>query len=85
MSGELGRFGQEIHRLRRSLSGIAELQPLEPNLVLSFAGDGKGHIAVDGAAQNRFHLGTKLVFHFDIDQTYLNQIAEALIEADPAA
>ena len=41
---ELGRFGQQVHDLRRDLSGTAELSPLEPNLTLSFIGDGKGHI-----------------------------------------
>jgi hypothetical protein len=47
-------------------------------------GDGKGHITVNGTAQNHFHLGTKLVFRFEIDQTYLDEIAEALSDADPA-
>ena len=85
MKGELGRFAQEIRTLHRNLDGVAELQPIEPNLILTLAGDGKGHIAVDGEATNHFESGTTLHFGFNIDQTYLIGIADALSDADPAS
>src|ERR1700744_6004315 len=53
-TGELGRFAQEIRILHRALAGRAELNPLEPNLILTLIGDGKGHIAVEGEATNHF-------------------------------
>lgn len=85
MKGELGRFAQEIRTLHRDLAGTAALQPLEPNLILTLIGDGKGHIAVEGEATNHFGRGTTLRFRFDIDQTFLPRIAEALSDADPAS
>lgn len=83
MKGELARFADEIRKIHRDLVGTARLQPVEPNLVLTFVGDGKGHIAVDGVAQNHFVPHTKLDFQFTIDQTYLGDIARALSEIDP--
>ena len=85
MKGELGRFSEEIRQLHRKLSGSAELQPLEPNLTLALTGDGKGHVTVDGTARNDFAGGTRLVFRFEIDQTFLDDIADALSDADPMA
>jgi hypothetical protein len=83
--GELQQFAQEIRELNRKLVGTAELDPLEPNLRLTLEGDGRGHIAVEGMARNDFASGTKLDFKFEIDQTYLNDIAQALSDADAAA
>ena len=82
MNGELRRFAQEIDALRRKLSGTAELNPLEPNLRLALTGDGKGHVRVDGTARIHFDTGTRLDFSFEIDQTFLADIAQALSDAD---
>jgi hypothetical protein len=82
--GELARFAEGIRRLHRELSGMARLNPLEPNIILTFTGDGKGHITVEGVARNDFVSGTKLTFRFTIDQTYLKAIADTLSRADPA-
>lgn len=82
MQGELTRFGEEIRHLHRRLSGEAKLEPLEPHLVLSLAGDGKGHILVCGEARNHFESGTVLSFQFEIDQTYLPSLADGLLELD---
>lgn len=81
--GELGRFGQQVDKLRRSLSGRAELFPNEPNVRMSLTGDGKGHIRVEGVGRNHFHVGTRLEFSFDIDQTFLEKIAKELMKVDP--
>ena len=55
---------------------------LAPNLELSVAGDGKGHLEVKGTARNNFHTGTQLSFRLDLVQAYLPAIAEALADAD---
>jgi hypothetical protein len=82
MQGELSRFARELRILHEQLNGEAILAPLEPNLELSFAGDGKGHVEVKGTARNNFHTGTKLSFRLDLDQTYLPAIANALADTD---
>jgi hypothetical protein len=82
-SGELARFACEVRKLVRTLNGSAKLHPMDPNIDLALIGDGKGHVKVEGEAQNNFASGTKLIFEFEIDQTYLIRIAEALEEADP--
>lgn len=84
-AGELAGFAEEIRGLHRKLSGIAKLKPLEPNITLTLTGDGKGHITVEGFAQNNFASGTELTFRFMIDQTYLKGIADSLSRADPVA
>lgn len=81
-TGELAQFAREIRTLYRRLEGTAALHPLEPNVELDLIGDGKGRITVEGEARNDFASGTRLVFRFDIDQTYLIGIAEALERLD---
>jgi hypothetical protein len=83
MQGELSRFGEEVGKLYQHLDRTATLEPLEPNLTLSFSGDGKGHVAVVGVARNEFHTGTHLTFKISLDQTQLPTIAKALVEIDP--
>lgn len=83
-SGELHRFGEEVQQLYETLSGIAELDPLEPNLRLKMIGDGKGHIKVEGRAEPEFYTGTYLVFTVSLDQTDLPAIIASLMAADPA-
>jgi hypothetical protein len=70
-------------RLEMNLSGAAQFRPLEPNLLLVISGDGKGHINVKGEAQATLGSGTHLEFQFEIDQTYLKDLAKALLAADP--
>jgi hypothetical protein len=82
--GELRRFGQEIQQLYRTLSGAANLVPMEPNLKLKVTGDGRGHITVEGRAEPEFYSGTYLVFTLSLDQTELPHIVAALLAIDPA-
>ena len=82
MQGELSRFAGELQILHEKLNGKAILAPLEPNLELSFARDGKGHVEVKETTRNNFHTGTKLSFCLDLDQTYLPAIAKAFAAAD---
>jgi hypothetical protein len=83
MRGELSRLAQDVRALYQRLDGEAVLDPVEPNLVLSLTGDGKGHVRVRGTAQNRLSSGTHLSFEFQIDQTYLPAISKSLSEMDP--
>jgi hypothetical protein len=69
MQGELSRLARELRILHEQLSGEAILVPIEPNLKLSFAGDGKGHIEVKGTARNSFH--TEQCCRFGLIQTRL--------------
>jgi hypothetical protein len=75
---ELADFGRDVRELFADLSGEAILKPIEPNIELTLKGDGKGHINVTGIAQNHFERRTRLHFEFNIDQTYLRSIAEAI-------
>ena len=68
MRGELARFAEEIQILYEELTGEAKLEPIDPHLTLSFAGDGKGHIEVVGTVRNQFISGTKPSFCLDVDQ-----------------
>jgi hypothetical protein len=82
-AGELRTFASELEHLYRSLSGCARLDPIEPYLSLTFVGDGKGHIAVAGKAQQQFGLDTYLTFELALDQTDLPTIVRALRRCGP--
>jgi hypothetical protein len=82
MHGELGDFARELRILHEKLAGKVALVPVEPNLEITFTGDGKGRISVDGIARNHFHTGTRLSFHFDIDQTFLPGLIRGLEEIE---
>jgi hypothetical protein len=75
---ELADFGKEVRKLLTDLSGEAVLKPIEPNIELTLKGDGKGHVTVTGIAQNHAHILTSFHFQFEIDQTYLKAIADAI-------
>lgn len=83
MQGELRRFAEEVRQLHRTLVGTASLNPIEPNIVMTLTGDGKGHVKVEGVARNRFETRNSLAFDFEIDQTFLVGLAEGLEKADP--
>lgn len=68
-TGELARFAREIRT--PGLQGTAAWHPVEPNVERELIGDGKGHITAEGPARNDFASGIRVVFRFDIDQTYL--------------
>jgi hypothetical protein len=78
-TGELLDFATQLERLYRDLHGVARLTPLDPYLNLECTGDGRGHVRVNGKAQNRMQ-GTILMF----DQTELPAIIAALRQADPS-
>lgn len=80
---ELDRFVEEIRELHCHLTGKAILNPVEGHIKLTFEGDGKGHITINGEAQQNLAGSTRLTFDFEIDQTYLPQIVNAFTSAIP--
>jgi hypothetical protein len=80
--GELHRFAEELNRLYQTLSGVAVLKPLEPNIHLEVRGDGKGHLIVEGKAVGHFASGAYLVFRLSIDQTDIPKIIQSLRAVD---
>lgn len=82
--GELRQLAAAIDRLYRDLVGTAEFSSMESHLELTFAGDGKVHVAVSGRGRDGFMDGNSIVFRFDLDQTELPAIAQQLRIADPA-
>lgn len=75
---ELAHFATQVRDLQTKLLGVAILEPIEPNIELTLQGDGKGHINVKGVARNHFERHNRLHFEFNIDQTYLKDIADAI-------
>ena len=78
MKGELEGFAEELDSLHTNLRGTARFEPMEPWLNLFCTGDGRGHVQVRGEAQSIMGSATFLTFSFDIDQTYIPKIVEAL-------
>lgn len=80
---ELSRFVEQIRQLHNDLAGSAILDPIEGHIKLTFDGDGKGHISVNGVAHQTLARPTRLTFEFGIDQTYLLPIVNAFVNAIP--
>jgi hypothetical protein len=85
MTGELSTLATNLEELYGTLQGEVSLNPIEPHLQLTFVGDGKGHIQVNGIGTIRFETGTRLHFYFALDQTFLPAIVKGLKEIDPRA
>ncbi|MBL8219469.1 MAG: hypothetical protein JNL62_09570 [Bryobacterales bacterium] len=81
--GELRQFADDIDKLHRTLEGRVEFRPIEPYLEFNLAGDGKGHISVDGKAGDMNFDGSYVAFVFELDQTELPDIVKSLRIADP--
>ena len=75
-SEEFQAFLEEVEGLSRTLDGAASFSTMEEQIAFSLAGDGQGHVRVQGEAVT--HGGNRLQFSFEIDQTYLPQICRSL-------
>jgi hypothetical protein len=69
--GDFERFYRGLKALYEGLSGKAELLPMERQFSLVISGNGRGQMAVEGAAWSRPAHENKLEFTFELDQTYL--------------
>jgi hypothetical protein len=76
--GELMGLAQDLKLLHATLAGTACLAPIEGCLALTFRGDGKGHIAVEGKARSNPSSGNTLLFSLELDQTELLGIIAGL-------
>jgi hypothetical protein len=77
-SEEFAGFLTDVLVLERTLEGGATFTTMEGQLSVTLSGDGKGHVHVKGTSADEPGSGNRLEFGFDIDQTYLQQIARGL-------
>ena len=73
MTAELVKFAQQLRELYQSLEGTAEFKTMENQLNLKVSGDGKGHMKIAGEVRDDASLGNRLIFSFDLDQTFIKQ------------
>lgn len=71
-------FRKQLQHLYKRLEGVASFTTLEGQLALRLTGDGKGHISVEGSAVDVAGTGNRLIFEFEIDQTYLSRVIAEL-------
>ena len=77
-SQEFRAFLDEVEALSRTLEGAASFSTMEGQIALSLAGDGRGHVRVQGEAADTPGGENRLQFSFEIDQTYLPGICKSL-------
>lgn len=77
-SEEFRAFLEEAESLSRTLDGAATFSTMEGQLVFSLAGEGRGHVRVQGEAIDAVGSDNRLQFRFDIEQTYLPAICRSL-------
>jgi len=63
-------FEQQLKVLHETLRGTAELRPIEKQVVVVLAGNGRGGVEVSGELASTTSQN-KLEYSFEIDQTYL--------------
>jgi hypothetical protein len=78
--GELRRLASELESLYSNLVGPSQFTPMEPYLEMTFTGNGRGSITVNGIARD---YENHLTFRLELDQTELPQIINSLKLADP--
>jgi hypothetical protein len=80
-SAALSTFASQLRELYVSLTGKAELRPIEGQFILLLTASSLGHIKVSGEAWSHATFGSKLEFEFELDQTFL---AHPLLELERA-
>jgi len=85
-AAELVSFSEQLHSFYDTLSGTAEFSTLEDQLHLTFTGNRKGGIRLEGTVSDAPGIGNTLSFSFEFDQTYLQRSLrelEAVLHAFP--
>ncbi len=77
MTSDLAEFLTELRRMNETLSGTAELQPLEPNLRVQLAFCSTGQLLTE-IALTPDHPTQTHTFELELDQTYLPGIIRQL-------
>lgn len=75
---DLERFAQAVVALHASLSGKAELSPIEGQFSVALVGNGRGAVSVSGLALANASYGSKLQYEFELDQTFLPPVITEL-------
>jgi hypothetical protein len=79
---EFSDFAEQVGVLHRDLKGTATFVAMEEQLLLTLAGDGRGHIHCNGTVRDTAGYGNVLKFELSLDQTHLaramSQLAELL-------
>jgi hypothetical protein len=75
--GEIRRWHEEITKLSETLSGTAELAPMEPELKVAMRCDSLGHVTVEVEMTPNV-ISQKHWFEFEIDQSYLPALVKDL-------
>jgi hypothetical protein len=75
---EFAGFLTDVTDLSRTLEGAATFNTMEGQLSVTLSADGRGHVHVQGTAVDEPGTGNQLEFRFDIEQTYLQGIADCL-------
>lgn len=81
---EFRSFGDEVASLYSALEGDATFTTMEGQVSLVLSGDGMGHVSVKADLRDEAGTGNRLHCEFDIDQTYLPAIIDALGAIDSA-
>jgi hypothetical protein len=76
--GELSTLADNLQLIYATLSGTACLECLDGFLRLTFTGDGKGHVSVDGKAQSETSVNNVLLLSIELDQTDLPEVIDGL-------
>jgi hypothetical protein len=75
---DLERFTRDLAALHASLSGRAELSPVEGQFGVTLVGNGRGGVSVSGFALANASYGSKLQYEFELDQTFLPPVVAEL-------
>jgi hypothetical protein len=68
---EFSRFADELATLDQSLKGKAIFETMEEQLRLEVIVNKLGQVLINGEAMDIAGIGNKLLFHLDLDQSYI--------------
>jgi hypothetical protein len=77
----VNNFVGQLTNMYGSLQGTASLMPLEEQFTLTLHAKTSGHIHAEGTAWSQATCGNKLVFQFELDQSFLPQVLLQLQDA----
>ena len=76
---QFGEFAVKLHDIYERLIGETQItETYGEKMYISFAGDGNGHIHINGMLCN---MGQRLYFENEFDQTYMQDFSAELKEA----
>ena len=73
-------FRDQLKNLYDTLKGFAELDTMEGQIKLTYNGNGRGGIKIEGTLKDRAGDGNKLSFSGNLDQSYIKLLIDDLNE-----